>query len=84
MRASTLSGATAAATLRDSVRRADVHRTRTIPRKNLIGMPGRVAFALQQDGWILRNAIVWHKPHTTPTSVRDRLACRHEMIFLFV
>ena len=55
-----------------------------VPHKNLLGMPWRVAFALQEDGWILRSAIVWHKPHATPTSIRDRLSCRHEMIFLFV
>jgi DNA modification methylase len=82
MRASTLSGATAAAPLRDSVRRAGLDRTRSIPRKNLIGMPWRVAFALQRDGWILRNAIVWHKPNAMPESVRDRLSNRYEMIFL--
>ena len=45
-------------------------------------MPWRVALALQADGWILRNAIVWHKPNTTPCSVRDRLTCRYEMLFL--
>ncbi|MCO1575915.1 site-specific DNA-methyltransferase [Crossiella sp. SN42] len=52
------------------------------PHKNLLGMPWRVAFALQDDGWILRNAIVWHKPNAMPESVRDRLSCRHEMLFL--
>jgi DNA modification methylase len=55
-----------------------------VPHKNLIGMKWRVALALQRDGWILRNAIVWHKPHAVPTSIRDRLTCAHEMIFLFV
>ena len=54
------------------------------PAKNLLGLPWRVAFALQDDGWILRNAIVWHKPNAMPESVRDRLNCRHELIFLFV
>ncbi|MFD2415001.1 DNA-methyltransferase [Amycolatopsis pigmentata] len=82
MRASTLSGRTAAAPLRESVRRAGVSRTRSLPRKNLVGMPWRVAFALQQDGWILRNAIVWHKPNAMPESVRDRLSNRYEMLFL--
>ncbi|MGO1053654.1 DNA-methyltransferase [Crossiella sp. CA198] len=53
-----------------------------VPVKNLVGMPWRVAFALQDDGWILRNAIIWHKPNSTPTPVRDRLACRHELLFL--
>lgn len=46
--------------------------------------PWRVALALQDDGWILRNAIVWHKPNAMPESVRDRLSCRHELIFLLV
>ncbi|WP_216215734.1 DNA-methyltransferase [Amycolatopsis aidingensis] len=55
-----------------------------VPHKNLLGLPWRVALALQDDGWILRSAIVWHKPHTTPTPIRDRLATRHEMLFLFV
>ncbi|PKV90280.1 MULTISPECIES: DNA-methyltransferase [Amycolatopsis] len=55
-----------------------------VPHKNLLGMPWRLAFALQSDGWILRSAIVWHKPHATPTPVSDRLATRHEMLFLFV
>lgn len=51
--------------------------------KNLLGIPWRVAFALQDDGWILRNAIVWHKPNAMPESVTDRLSCRYEMTFLF-
>lgn len=54
-----------------------------IPVKNLIGMPWRVALALQDDGWILRNAIIWHKPNAMPESVTDRLACRYEHLFLF-
>jgi site-specific DNA-methyltransferase (cytosine-N4-specific) len=60
------------------------HRTGGLGVKNLIGLPWRVAFALQADGWILRNAIVWHKPNAMPESVRDRLACRHELVFLLV
>ncbi|SEP54516.1 DNA-methyltransferase [Amycolatopsis saalfeldensis] len=84
MRASTLSGRTAAAPLRDSVRSAGVRRTQSVPRKNLLGIPWRVAFALQTDGWILRNAIVWHKPNAMPESVRDRLSNRYEMLFLLV
>ncbi len=51
--------------------------------KNLLGMPWRVAFALQDDGWILRNAIVWHKPNAMPESVTDRLSTRYELLFLF-
>jgi site-specific DNA-methyltransferase (cytosine-N4-specific) len=52
--------------------------------KNLLGLPWRAALALQDDGWIIRNAIVWHKPNAMPESVRDRLNCRYEMIFLLV
>ena len=52
--------------------------------KNLLGLPWRVALALQDDGWILRNAIIWHKPNAMPESVRDRLNCRYELIFLLV
>ncbi len=50
--------------------------------KNLLGLPWRVALALQEDGWIIRNAVVWHKPNAMPESVRDRLNCRYELIFL--
>jgi DNA modification methylase len=60
------------------------HRPAGLPAKNLIGLPWRAAFALQEDGWILRNAIVWHKPNAMPESVRDRLNCRHELVFLLV
>jgi site-specific DNA-methyltransferase (cytosine-N4-specific) len=60
------------------------HRADGLPAKNLVGLPWRVAFALQDDGWILRNAIVWHKPNAMPESVRDRLSCRHELVFLLV
>lgn len=52
-------------------------------RKNLLGIPWRLAFALQDDGWILRNAIVWHKPNAMPESVTDRLSGRYEHVFLF-
>ncbi len=53
-----------------------------IPAKNLIGIPWRVALALQDDGWILRNEIIWHKPNAMPESIRDRLSSRHEHLFL--
>ena len=52
--------------------------------KNLLGLPWRVALALQDDGWIIRNAVVWHKPNAMPESVRDRLNCRYELVFLLV
>lgn len=51
--------------------------------KNLFGIPWRVAFALQDDGWTLRNAVIWHKPNAMPESVTDRLATRYEHVFLF-
>jgi site-specific DNA-methyltransferase (cytosine-N4-specific) len=54
-----------------------------IPAKNLLGMPWRVAFALQDAGWILRNAIIWAKPNAIPESVVDRLSARYEMVFMF-
>lgn len=54
-----------------------------VPAKNLMGIPWRVAFALQDDGWILRNDIIWAKPNAMPTSVMDRLKNSHEHIFLF-
>lgn len=50
--------------------------------KDLIGIPWRVAFALQQDGWYLRSEIIWHKPNAMPESVRDRPTRAHEHIFL--
>lgn len=53
------------------------------PAKNLFGMPWRVAFALQTDGWILRNAIVWHKTNPMPESVKDRVSSTYEHVFLF-
>ena len=40
-----------------------------LPDKNLVGIPWRVAFALQQDGWYLRQDIIWHKPNPMPESV---------------
>ena len=60
------------------------HRASGLGAKNLLGLPWRVALALQEDGWILRNAVVWHKPNAMPESVRDRLNCRHELLFLLV
>ncbi|WP_086055663.1 DNA-methyltransferase, partial [Protofrankia coriariae] len=84
LRTSTLAGRDAAAVRRESVRAAGVDRIGALPAKNLHGMPWRVAFALQADGWILRNAIIWHKPNAMPESVRDRLSTRYELLFLLV
>lgn len=50
--------------------------------KQLIGIPWRVAFALQADGWYLRQDIIWHKPNPMPESVRDRCTKAHEYVFL--
>ena len=50
--------------------------------KDLVGIPWRVAFALQQDGWWLRQDIIWHKPNPMPESVQDRCTKSHEYIFL--
>ena len=51
--------------------------------KNLIGIPWKVAFALQADGWYLRQDIIWHKPNPMPESITDRCTKAHEYIFLF-
>jgi DNA modification methylase len=50
--------------------------------KDLVGIPWRVAFALQADGWYLRSDIIWHKPNPMPESVTDRPTKAHEYIFL--
>jgi site-specific DNA-methyltransferase (adenine-specific) len=50
--------------------------------KDLCGIPWRVAFALQADGWWLRQDIIWHKPNPMPESVRDRCTKAHEYVFL--
>ncbi|MET9259632.1 site-specific DNA-methyltransferase [Amycolatopsis sp. NPDC004079] len=51
-------------------------------RKDLVGVPWRVVLALQDHGWLVRNAVVWEKPNARPESVRDRLAQRYETVFL--
>lgn len=50
--------------------------------KDLMGVPWRLAFALQDAGWYLRQDIIWHKPNPMPESVRDRCTKAHEYIFL--
>jgi site-specific DNA-methyltransferase (adenine-specific) len=54
----------------------------TLKEKDLIGIPWRVAFALQADGWYLRQDIIWAKPNPMPESVTDRCTKSHEYIFL--
>lgn len=51
--------------------------------KDLIGVPWRLAFALQDRGWYLRSEVVWRKPNAQPESVRDRPTRDHEQVFLF-
>lgn len=53
-----------------------------LKQKDLIGIPWRVAFALQDDGWYLRQDIIWHKPNPMPESVRDRCTKAHEYLFM--
>lgn len=53
-----------------------------IKHKDLIGIPWRVAFALQADGWYLRQDIIWSKPNPMPESVKDRCTKAHEYIFM--
>ena len=50
--------------------------------KDLMGMPWRLAFALQDDGWYLRQDIIWHKPNPMPESTQDRCTKAHEYLFL--
>jgi len=68
-----------------STKRQEFGRTRPVselPAKNLLGIPWRTAFALQDDGWILRNDIIWAKPNGMPESVTDRLSSKHEHLFM--
>lgn len=57
--------------------------TAEAPYKSLLMLPERVAWGLVEDGWTLRNRIVWNKPNAMPESVGDRFAARHESVFLF-
>lgn len=50
--------------------------------KDLLGVPWRLAFALQADGWFLRSDIIWHKPNAMPESVKDRPTRAHEYLFM--
>ena len=56
--------------------------TAAAPFKNLLGVPWRVAFGLQADGWILRSDVIWSKPNPMPESVTDRPTKSHEYLFL--
>ncbi|MFD2856879.1 DNA-methyltransferase [Seohaeicola zhoushanensis] len=51
--------------------------------KDLLGLPWRLAFALQDDGWYLRADLIWNKPNAMPESVKDRPTRSHEYLFMF-
>lgn len=69
-----------------NTRNAQGHTAKSVPagykRKDMIGIPWMLAFALRADGWYLRQDIIWAKPNTMPESVRDRCTRSHEYIFL--
>lgn len=65
-------------------RRDKNHNGNWLRPKQLLLIPARVAIAMQEDGWILRNAIVWYKPNGLPSSVKDRLSNKYEHVFHFV
>jgi DNA modification methylase len=69
-------------TLRQSVGRKRNTITEGLKPKDLVGIPWRVAFALQEAGWWLRQDIIWSKPNPMPESVRDRCTKAHEYLFL--
>jgi site-specific DNA-methyltransferase (adenine-specific) len=59
------------------------HPRQGAPRKSLLLAAERLAVALSADGWILRNKIIWQKANPVPTSVRDRLNCSWDAVYLF-
>jgi site-specific DNA-methyltransferase (adenine-specific) len=59
------------------------HPRQGAPRKSLLLGPERLALALVADGWVLRNKIVWAKSNPMPSSVRDRLTCAWEAVYIF-
>lgn len=68
----------------DGLKKYEGHKVDGIPNKCLLGIPWRIALKMIDDGWILRNCIIWHKPNHMPASVRDRLTNAYEFIFFFV
>lgn len=60
----------------------NAYKSDTIKPKDLIGIPWMLAFALREDGWYLRQDIIWHKPNPMPESVTDRCTKAHEYLFL--
>jgi len=66
----------------DTTHTGSISRTPGLKPKDLVGIPWRVAFALQADGWYLRSDIIWAKPNPMPESVTDRPTKAHEYLFL--
>jgi DNA modification methylase len=66
-----------------TTRTGSLTRVPGVKAKDLMGVPWRVAFGLQDAGWYLRQDIIWHKPNPMPESVRDRCTKAHEYLFLF-
>lgn len=58
------------------------HASQGAAKKSLVMAPERLAFALQADGWIIRNKIVWAKSNPMPSNAKDRLACTYEVVYL--
>lgn len=56
---------------------------KSLPNKSLLGIPWRTALALQQDGWIMRNVIIWNKSNALPETANDRFVGRYEPVFMF-
>jgi DNA modification methylase len=73
---------TGSAAVKGSGERRQYFRPSGLKAKDLVGIPWRLAFALQADGWYLRSDIIWHKPNPMPESVRDRPTKAHEYVFL--
>lgn len=68
---------------RQAPNRATALQREGIPMKSLLGMPWRVAFALQDWGWILRQEVIWHHTNAMPESVQDRCTRAHSTVFMF-
>ena len=84
---STPTGSVKSAKQKTSVGSLDTIRTKKLLKnlkpKDLIGIPWMLAFALREDGWFLRQDIIWHKQNPMPESVKDRCTKSHEYMFLF-
>lgn len=78
----TSSGSQAPTNTRNSCGHTQKHVPKGYKRKDLIGIPWMLAFALRADGWYLRQDIIWAKPNCMPESVKDRCTKSHEYIFL--